>query len=89
MLTRHELTCQRHGCGRRFTARRSDAKFCSRSCRRRGMTSPAPPVDARPGPRTPDEAPAVAEEEDLDGWRRVGPWLIPPPDPTNTWHFGP
>ncbi len=72
MLT-HELTCQRHGCGRRFTARRSDAKFCSRSCRRRGMTSP-------------DEAPAVAEEEDLHGWRRVGGYLVPPFDPRNVFH---
>lgn len=34
MFTRHQLTCRRAGCGRAFTATRSDARFCSRRCRR-------------------------------------------------------
>jgi hypothetical protein len=59
------LTCQR--CGRSFTARRSDARFCSRSCRRR--------LEAL----TP--SPIPAETEELDGWRRVpGGGIIPPAD---------
>lgn len=62
------LTCQR--CGRPFTARRSDARFCSRSCRRRSEAL------------TPSAIPADAE---LGGWRRVpGGYVIPPPDSRNT-----
>ena len=68
------LTCQR--CGRPFTARRSDARFCSRSCRRRSEAL------------TPSAIPA--EPEDLDGWRRVpGGYVIPPPDPRNTFFIDP
>jgi hypothetical protein len=83
MFSRHELTCQRPGCGQAFTARRSDARFCSRSCRRAKLPPPPPveavttTVDAR------KEPPEVAEEEDLHGWRRVGPYLIPPFDARN------
>jgi hypothetical protein len=70
MLTRHELTCQRPGCGRRFTATRRDARYCSRGCRRR--RDPPSPMPAR-------EADAVPAD-DLDGWRRVGRYVIPPAD---------
>jgi hypothetical protein len=84
MLTRHELTCQRRGCGRTFTATRRDARYCSRSCRRRRAT---PPFPVAPAPGVVDAA-ALADDE-LNGWRRMGGYLVPPPDPTNTWHFGP
>ena len=68
----HALTCQR--CGRPFTARRSDAHYCSRSCRRRIAPSPEP----------------VASAEDLDGWRRLpGGRLAPPADPRNTFYVNP
>jgi hypothetical protein len=75
MFTRHQLTCQRAGCGRAFTATRSDAMYCSRRCRRdkSPATLAAPPV----------ELAEVVEEEDLHGWRRVGPYLIPPFDARN------
>jgi hypothetical protein len=70
----HPLNCQR--CGRPFTARRSDARYCSRSCRRqlaKAVVAPVPPLPIGNGP------------EDLDGWRRVpGGYVIPPADPRNT-----
>ena len=91
MFTRHQLTCQRAGCGRPFTATRSDALYCSRRCRR-DKTPVTPPVRIP----APSPAPAVVEavsngeepaegveEEDLHGWRRVGGYLIPPFDPRN------
>jgi len=63
----HSLSCQR--CGRPFISRRSDARYCSRSCRRR------PPVGSAL-PTTTDE---------LGGWRRVpGGYVIPPADPRLT-----
>jgi hypothetical protein len=68
-MSGHPLTCQR--CGRPFTAGRSDARYCSRSCRRR---SNAPMPGAIPA--------ATGELE--DGWRRVGRYLIPPADPRLT-----
>jgi hypothetical protein len=74
MFTR-QLTCQRTACGRAFSAVRRDARFCSRSCRRRHDPPPPPPA--------PQEA-ALAADDELNGWRRVGPYLIPPPDPANT-----
>ena len=81
MFSRHQLTCQRAGCGRAFTATRSDAQYCSRRCRRdkSPATLAAPPVE---------EAPAAVVGDDLDGWRRVGGYLIPPPDPRNTFRAG-
>jgi hypothetical protein len=76
MFTRHQLTCQRAGCGRAFTATRSDALYCSRRCRRdKSPTTLAPP---------PVEDAAVVGD-DLDAWRRVpGGYVIPPPDPRFT-----
>jgi hypothetical protein len=75
MLTRHELTCQRPGCARTFTATRSDAQFCSRSCRRRHDTPSPAPTEAADSPPL----------EDMDGWRRLpGGYVIPPPDPRFT-----
>jgi hypothetical protein len=83
-MLRHELTCQRPGCGRTFTARRVDARFCTRSCRR-AKRPPAPPVEVASTAVDTGEASEVVEEEDgLQGWRRVGSYLIPPPDPSNT-----
>jgi hypothetical protein len=67
-MSGHPLTCQR--CGRPFTARRSDARYCSRSCRRRS-NAPMPVAE-----------PVAGELE--DGWRRVGRYLIPPADPRLT-----
>jgi hypothetical protein len=73
MFNRHQLACQRPGCGRTFTATRSDAQFCSRSCRRHHDTPSPAPTEAA------DSAPL----EDLHGWRRVGPYLVPPFNPAN------
>jgi hypothetical protein len=81
-MPNHELTCQRAGCGRLFTATRSDARFCSRSCRRAKLP-PAPPVEAVAPTVDTEEPPEVVEEEGLHGWRRVGPYLIPPFNPAN------
>lgn len=71
----HVLTC-RH-CGRRFTAQRTDAIGCSRSCRRHLAKA------ARDA-----EAVAVAptaNPDELAGWRRVpGGYVIPPQDPRLT-----
>jgi hypothetical protein len=76
----HRLTCQR--CARKFNASRSDALFCSRSCRR-AKSPPAPLVEVvEPAVSAAETVPA-AIEEDLHGWRRVGPYLIPPFDPRN------
>jgi hypothetical protein len=84
----HELTCQRPGCGRSFTARRRDAGFCSRSCRR-AKSRPAPPVEvveaALPAAEEPTEV--EEDEDDLQGWRRVGGYLVPPADPRNIFHL--
>jgi hypothetical protein len=52
-MFRHELICQRPGCGRAFTAVRSDARYCSRACRRRHHATPSaaaePALLAAPG----------------------------------------
>jgi hypothetical protein len=82
MFTRHHLTCQRAGCGRAFTATRSDALYCSRRCRRdkSPVTLAAPPVDTEEPPEV------VEEEDDLNGWRRVGGYLVPPFDERNVIH---
>jgi hypothetical protein len=67
-MSGHSLTCQR--CGRPFTARRSDARYCSRSCRRRAVAAPE---------RIPSEA------DYIGGWRRVPSGLVaPPPAPRLT-----
>jgi hypothetical protein len=85
MSSGHELTCQRAECGRKFIARRSDARFCSRSCRR-AKSPPAPLVEAaEPAVPVAEEAPA-ADEDDLGGWRRVGGYLVPPFDERNVIH---
>jgi hypothetical protein len=79
---RHNLNCMRAGCGRPFSSTRSDALYCSRRCRRdkSPATLAAPPVDT-------EEPPEVVEEGDaLQGWRRVGPYLIPPFDERNVIH---
>jgi hypothetical protein len=86
MFTRHQLTCQRAGCGRAFTATRSDARFCSRRCRR-DKTPPTPLAEAvAPAVSTAEEVPAAAED-DLGGWRRVGGFLVPPYDERNVIHI--
>lgn len=36
-------------CGREFEARRSNAKYCSDTCRQRGHRNPKPSVDVDPG----------------------------------------
>jgi hypothetical protein len=54
----HELSCQR--CGGTFRATRSDARFCSRGCRRRHDATPAPAAE-----------PAVLAAPGVP-WRRVG-----------------
>jgi hypothetical protein len=83
MPSAHELTCERRSCRRKFTATRSDARFCSRSCRRAKLP-PVPPVEvASTAVDTGEEPPEVVEEEDLQGWRRVGPYLVPPFNPRN------
>lgn len=82
MFARHDLTCQREGCGARFTARRSDAKWCSKSCRQR-HDSPAPePVQPAPGRVSDDEIAEMIAE----GWRRVPGGWAPPHDPRNIFH---
>jgi len=68
-------TC--HHCGRSFTAKRSDAIGCSRSCRRQlaKTASAAPPTPAA----------LTADADELGGWRRVpGGYVIPPADPRLT-----
>jgi hypothetical protein len=71
-MSGHPLTCQR--CGRPFTARRSDARYCSRSCRRRQVQEQVVTVVT-----------TLADADELDGWRRVpGGYVIPPADPRNT-----
>jgi hypothetical protein len=86
MFTRHHLTCQRASCGRAFTATRSDARFCSRSCRRDKTPASAPRIRAaHPSPAV-EELAAIVDADDLDGWRRVGPYLIPPFDERNVIH---
>ncbi len=84
MSTAHHLTCQRPGCRRPFAATRSDAKFCSRRCRRSKRVSAPSAAAMSPAVDIGAEPPAVVDKEDLGGWRRVGPFLIPPPDPRNT-----
>jgi hypothetical protein len=82
MFSHHRLTCQR--CARKFNASRSDALFCSRSCRR-AKSPPAPLIEVvEPDVSAAEEPPATVEEEDLGGWRRIGGFLVPPPDPSNT-----
>jgi hypothetical protein len=76
MFTRHHLTCERAGCGRAFTATRSDARFCSRACRR-DKSTPATALPIGNGPAV-EDAPAVTED-DLDGWRRLPGGLLAPP----------
>jgi len=93
MFSRHHLTCERAGCGRAFTATRSDARFCSRACRRDKTPAtapfriraerPAPAVEAVATTLDSEEPAEVVEEEDLHGWRRVGGYLVPPFDPLN------
>ncbi len=61
-LARHRLTCER--CHRAFSAKRSDARFCSHRCQRRVDPAVAEPVA--------DELPA--------GWRRMGGYIVPPRD---------
>jgi hypothetical protein len=70
-MSGHVLTC-RH-CGRSFTARRSDAIGCSRSCRRH-LAKAAGLAQGLP---IGNPAATAALE---GGWRRVGPYVIPPPD---------
>jgi DNA-directed RNA polymerase subunit RPC12/RpoP len=82
MLTRRrEVACAR--CGQRFLSMRRTARFCGQRCRQAASeerhrvetASAAPPVE---------EAPAAAEDLDLDGWRRVpGGALAPPYNPAN------
>lgn len=66
-LARHHLACER--CHRSFTAKRSDARFCSHRCQRR--RGPAAVETHRPDVE-PDELPA--------GWRRMGGLIVPPRD---------
>jgi hypothetical protein len=83
VISRNQLTCERTACGRTFTARRRDARFCSRSCRR-AKSPPAPLVEVvEPAISAAEEEVPAATGEDLHGWRRVGPYLIPPFDPRN------
>jgi hypothetical protein len=82
MFTRHHLTCERAGCARAFTATRSDARFCSRRCRR-DKTPHTPLAEVvEPAISTAEEAPA-AVDDDLDGWRRVPGGYAPPFDQRN------
>jgi hypothetical protein len=78
-MSGHVLTC-RH-CGRSFTARRSDAIGCSRSCRRHLAKAAQ---GAAPAPAAPPGAP-----DELDGWRRAGRYVIPPPDSRHTFFVDP
>jgi hypothetical protein len=83
MSSGHELTCDRPSCGRKFSAKRSDARFCSRRCRR-AKSPPAPLVEVvGPAVSTAEEAPAEAED-DLHGWRRMGGYLVPRPSVMNS-----
>jgi hypothetical protein len=92
MFTRHQLTCQRAGCGRAFTATRSDALYCSRRCRR-DKSTPATALPIGNGPAV-EEAPApvgsaVLSEDDIAaGWRVMpGGLIAPPPDPNLTFRL--
>lgn len=80
----HQLTCERAGCGRAFSAVRSDAKYCSRRCRRAKLL-PASPGDGLSAAEDNAEAQPEVVEDELDGWRLMpGGYLAPPPDPRNT-----
>jgi hypothetical protein len=70
MFHRHELSCQRPGCGRSFTAKRSDALYCSRSCRRRhdATPSPAPEPAVLAAPGVPWRRVAGAGVSDFTPW---------------------
>jgi hypothetical protein len=85
-------------CRRRFAPPRRDAVYCSAKCRvkawrHRGATTeairdavaPAAPTDpsAEPTPLV-----GTAPDDELNGWRRVGPYLLPPLDPRNVIHIG-
>ena len=71
------------GCQRPFTPSRSDALTCSVRCRvavwRRSRDSTAPAKSDAP-PTEHRHANGVTSPEDLHGWRRIGGYLIPPPD---------
>ena len=79
------LTC-RH-CGRTFTAKRSDAIGCSRSCRRhleKAVGAPTQAAVVSPMGDIPVEA------DELDGWRRLpGGRMAPPSDPRNSFFVDP
>jgi hypothetical protein len=66
-------------CGRSFTAKRSDAIGCSRSCRRH--LEKAAKAAVMPTPAVVHETPLVETPDGLEGgWRRVGRYVILPAD---------
>jgi hypothetical protein len=92
MFSRHQFTCSRPGCGRTFAAVRSDARFCSRRCRR-STSAPVPAAveaveSAAPVGSAARVGSAVLTEDDIaDGWRVMGGFLVPPADPRNILHL--
>jgi hypothetical protein len=68
------------------------ATYCGVKCRvaawRRARRDDETPVQPHAAPTpVPREGAVPVEPEDLHGWRRIGPYLIPPPDPRNTIHI--
>jgi endogenous inhibitor of DNA gyrase (YacG/DUF329 family) len=70
-------------CQRRFAPARRDAVYCSERCRvaawRHRDREAAPPAD-----QVHSDPNLIAPGELEDGWRRVGPYVIPPADPRLT-----
>jgi hypothetical protein len=82
----HVLIC-RH-CGRTFATKRSDAIGCSRSCRRHLAKAAQAPTQAAAVVSPMDDIPPPVEDEELNGWRRIGGFLVPPADPRNVFRIG-
>ena len=82
-------------CQRRFAPARRDAVYCSERCRvaawrHRANVGEVTPDDQVPqsGTCAPDDQvtarPLIVADELEEGWRRVGPYVIPPADPRLT-----
>lgn len=83
-MSGHSLKCRQ--CRRPFTAKRADAGYCSRACRRHAsMSSKQDSSQPAPPPVDRSAQPLIASEELEGGWRRLpGGLIAPPADPRLT-----
>jgi hypothetical protein len=84
MLTRREISCAR--CGQRFLSMRRTARFCGQRCRQ-AANEARHRLTSTPAPAVEEAAATAVDDPDLDGWRRVGGFLIPPADPNLTFRL--